>query len=258
MSAGSLYPPNRQSLSDEIVGAVVLRTKAASSRVLYGASMPPSSKSNAGRATVEAPAVSSTTRRAREKSTPLSGSKHPRSLSETTTSIEAAADIQDADQRSYVAKLTRVVQDHERVLALHRERRRRNQVRYRMKQRELVLSLGEGVRKIEREIQELEVRRHNASIGIPTHQTLWTIATEYFLLFRHGFRSPPEALRTAALNFLRVSMASNVVNGRQCGVESILAKWRLFSDYFDDVYVEVERLEKSATGRGHYYQRYRF
>ncbi|KAG6951378.1 hypothetical protein JG688_00013761 [Phytophthora aleatoria] len=191
------------------------------------------------------PAPSPPTVPAQRTSVQLPASKHPQPPSDATiSSIEA---ITDADQRSYVAKLTRVVQDHERTLAIHRERRRKNQVRYRTKQLELLRSLGDDVRRLESEIQELEVRRHHASIGIPTHQTLWTIATEYFLLFQHGFRSPPQALQNAALNFLRVSMASDVVNGHQCGVEAILAKWRLFSEYFDDVYVELEKLEKSAT-----------
>ncbi|KAG3030276.1 hypothetical protein PC119_g6295 [Phytophthora cactorum] len=231
-----------------MIGNVVLRTKVAPSRgnhreITFHVSERSTSLSDVELMPIPAP--SSPTVPAQRTSVQLPASKHPQPSSDATiSSIEA---ITDADQRSYVAKLTRVVQDHERTLTIYRERRRKNQVRYRTKQRELMRSLGDDVRRLESEIQELEVRRHNASIGIPTHRTLWTIATEYFLLFQHGFRSPPQALQNAALNFLRVSMASDVVNGHQCGVEAILAKWRLFSEYFDDVHVKLEKFEKSAT-----------
>ncbi|ETK80468.1 hypothetical protein F441_14115 [Phytophthora nicotianae CJ01A1] len=245
MIVGSLYPPNCQSLSDSIIGSVVLRTNATSRRGDHGAITSHTSASSEHVADIESSSPPSLLTPAQGVSIQLSGKK--RRQDTKTPSIEAIGEIQDADQSSYVAKLARAVQDHERNLAMHRERRRKNQVRYRMKQRELVKTLGEDVRNLGSEIQDLEVRRHNASIGIPTHQTLWTIATEYFLLFRHGFRLPPQALQNAALNFLRVSMAPDVVNGCQRGVEAILAKWRLFSDYFNNVHVELERLEKSAS-----------
>lgn len=161
--------------------------------------------------------------------------------------MDAISDLEGGDPRSYMAKLALAVQNHEQNLAFHRERRRKNQIRYRKKQRELAMSLEDDVRELENEIRELETRRHSASMGVPTQQTLWSIVTEYLRLFRHGFRSPPQTLQNVALKFLRASMAPDVMDGYRCGPEALLKKWKLFSQFFADVHIELERLEKGVT-----------
>ncbi|KAG6946294.1 hypothetical protein JG687_00016795 [Phytophthora cactorum] len=40
------------------------------------------------------------------------------------------------------------------------------------------------------EIGILEWRRHISTCGVPIAPTVWSVATEYFRLFRHGFKSP--------------------------------------------------------------------
>lgn len=106
-------------------------------------------------------------------------------------------------------------------------------------------------------MEKLEQQRHIVSFGIPTRETVWNIAAEYFRLFRHGYIAPmkvSEAQSDATtarsrqshvqLEFLRSAMSINVTDGVVRGVEAILENWRLFTQYHDDMQLQLERLEK--------------
>ncbi|RLN85629.1 hypothetical protein BBO99_00000423 [Phytophthora kernoviae] len=99
---------------------------------------------------------------------------------------------------------------------------------------------------------------------MPTNETVWNVAAEYFRLFRYGYVSPQMTVRTtsddvselmnsnkshAQLDFLQSTMASDVTDGTLCGVEQLLKNWRLLSLYHKDVRMELVRLEK-APGVG--------
>ncbi|KAG7375505.1 von Willebrand factor A domain-containing protein 8 [Phytophthora pseudosyringae] len=249
----ALYPPNSQALSDDVIGDVLGRARAPQRRTVRdfnGCSIaPPESPSQ--------PQVSSHASKTRNPVQPqvstrnskrVSGRKRssaPLSAEDLASLVAASIDGTDPAggelRPSYLAKLARVSD------ALYRERRRLHQARYRKKQQESTLILEEDVQKLREEIRSLTLRRQNADMGISTSLDIWGVATEYFRLFRNGFRSPPEAVNTFALEFLRKSMASDVVSGLMCGPEAILQNWKLFSMCFDDVCVDLERLDKGAT-----------
>uniref|UniRef100_H3GNQ1 BZIP domain-containing protein n=1 Tax=Phytophthora ramorum TaxID=164328 RepID=H3GNQ1_PHYRM len=126
---------------------------------------------------------------------------------------------------------------------VQRERRRVNQARYRKKQRMLTLALESANSKLRQEIEELKLKRCSAHIGIPTTQTVWTVAMQYFRIFRFGLRSPPPLLRDFVLSFLQNAMAPDVTDGSICGVGALLENWSLFSVYFDNINIQLERLE---------------
>ncbi|KAG2532209.1 hypothetical protein JM16_000474 [Phytophthora kernoviae] len=99
---------------------------------------------------------------------------------------------------------------------------------------------------------------------MPTNETVWNVAAEYFRLFRYGYVSPQMTVGTtsddvselmnsnkshAQLDFLQSTMASDVTDGTLCGVEQLLKNWRLLSLYHKDVRMELVRLEK-APGVG--------
>ncbi|KAG7375326.1 von Willebrand factor A domain-containing protein 8 [Phytophthora pseudosyringae] len=247
MATSSLYPPNYQLLSDKTIGSVVQRAKVPANRSAPGDHVSEICLSYLN--WIRAPPMSAML--SQSTSDQRTGHNHvlPPTVTEdatktSTRSVEAMHELDGADPFSVVARLAHEVHNHKRNLAGHSERRRKYQVRYRTKQRELTATLEKDVWQLESEIQELRVRRHTS---VPTQQTLWTITTEYFRLFRHGFRSPPQALQSITLKFLRASMAPDVVSDCQCGPEAIMAKWRLFSEYFDDVHVELESLGKATS-----------
>ncbi|KAF4139152.1 hypothetical protein GN958_ATG11670 [Phytophthora infestans] len=113
------------------------------------------------------------------------------------------------------------------------------------KQRQLLTSLEDDVCRLQEEVKDLELQFHSVAMGIPTEQTVWSVAAEYFRLFRYGFRSPPDVLNAFALKFLRLSMAPDVTDGFEYGPDTLLRNWKLFSLCFDDIDVQLGRL---ATG----------
>eukprot|EP00644_Phytophthora_capsici_P015706 jgi/Phyca11/121681/e_gw1.44.87.1 len=138
---------------------------------------------------------------------------------------------------------------------IHRERCRTNQARYRKKQQKYLTDLEAEVERLRDEIQKLEKQRQVISFDVPTKESVWNIAAEYFRLFRHGYIAPMASSgdgvtrpTNVQLEFLRATMAIDVVDGSECGVEAHLNNWRLFSLYHGDVQLQLERLEK---GPGH-------
>jgi hypothetical protein len=232
----SLYPPNHQSLTGDVIGNVVQRAWAAP-RLVHDDTLHVTADAGSLRESGACPPAGE------PMDAPIAvPSLHTKKINITIGRKRSLLPTTDsAHQSSIVTMLALTVQKHEQNLAHHRERRRMNQVRYRQKQRNLE-------KQLERDIHDLELRRHSASIGAPTQQTLWTFATEYFRLFQCGLGSPFPALQAVALNFLRASMAPDVMNGNVCGPEALMTQWKVFSQCFTDIHVDLERLEKGATG----------
>ncbi|KAL3657730.1 hypothetical protein V7S43_017303 [Phytophthora oleae] len=135
---------------------------------------------------------------------------------------------------------------------LHRERCRTNQARYRKKKQQYLTDLEAMVEQFQEEIQRLEKQRQVVSFGIPTEETVWNIAAEYFRLFRHGYVAPmalDEGTRRShvQLEFLQATMSIDVMDDGVCGVDAHLENWRLFSLYHGDVQLQLERLEKGPA-----------
>ncbi|KUF82409.1 hypothetical protein AM587_10000147 [Phytophthora nicotianae] len=126
-----------------------------------------------------------------------------------------------------------------------RERHRKNQERYRIRQRKLVEDLGLATRMLRDEIQHLKSKRNNISIGNSTQITLQMVATEYFRVFRHGFVEP-DGSRIAELDFLRFSMAPDLDAGTVFGFEALVRNWGVFSQFFQDVRVYLESVEQTT------------
>ncbi|ETM40372.1 hypothetical protein L914_13666 [Phytophthora nicotianae] len=216
MDACSLYPPNNCSFSDEVIRNVIQRTNPTNMSYIVQDESDPAS-------------------------TFTQSSKYI-SRASTKMTFRSTADILPSSRKR------RKVTPEE---LLRRKIRRRevcrvNQQRYMNKQRQLLADLEDDICKLQEDIKGLELQHHSVTVGIPTQQTVWSVAAEYFRLFRHGFRSPPEALDAFALKFLMVSMAPDVTNGFECGPQALLRNWKLFSLCFEDVYVQVGRLETGA------------
>jgi hypothetical protein len=136
-----------------------------------------------------------------------------------------------------------------------REVRRTRQIRYRKKQQHYVESLAAGNRQLEQDIKALQKRQRAISSAVPTEKTAWSVAVEYFRLFQFGLRvsevskranAASEAKPSVQLDFLRATMAPDVLYNAGRGVESIMRNWQYFSLWFKDVELELDGLKRSG------------
>ncbi|EGZ18072.1 hypothetical protein PHYSODRAFT_261472 [Phytophthora sojae] len=148
-----------------------------------------------------------------------------------------------------------------KAAATRRERCRINQARYRQRQRQYAENLDASLNALREEIQALELRRQSILRCAPTNESAWVVAMEYFRLFRYGFMAPmmvpgvasssekrstssPPEQTDAQLDFLKATMASDVTDGDATGPDALLRHWRLFSMVFDDVHLQLKRMEQ--------------
>ncbi|ETL33895.1 hypothetical protein L916_13757 [Phytophthora nicotianae] len=232
MDTWSLEPPNCQALSDTVIRDVLQRAWTPERHAIRDIETKIASKSDQQPNPSET-AVADTPKRfssLKQHELPAIASRNTNNLpgrkrSSTSLTTEevmqlVVAQIKTTDleaQPRYLANLAHASE------ALYKERRRLNQIRYRKKQQENMEHLEEDVQTLQQEIHRLTQRHQNAVIGISSPQSVWVVATEYFRLFQNGFKNPPEAMNTFALNFLRKSMAPDVMDGQ---LEIVLALLR--------------------------------
>ncbi|KAK1930269.1 bZIP transcription factor 1 [Phytophthora citrophthora] len=138
-----------------------------------------------------------------------------------------------------------------KVPASRRERCRINQARYRKRQRQHADDLNNSIEQLQQEVQELEITRQNILRSSTTDHSVWVVATEYFRHFSHGYVSTlhePESLlklnQHVQLDFLKANFAADVTDGVLTGDEAILKHWGLFTNYHEDVKVQLKRLDQ--------------
>ncbi|GMF25614.1 unnamed protein product [Phytophthora lilii] len=121
---------------------------------------------------------------------------------------------------------------------LHRERRRVIQQSYRKRLDKRAKTAEEGVKRLQREVRLLELQRERLRASIPTRSTPWNVIVEYFSLFRHGLESDSLEADSRSTNvgrlspsdkqlqFVRSTMASDVVVKTGIGEEALLGIWK--------------------------------
>ncbi|KAL3657765.1 hypothetical protein V7S43_017337 [Phytophthora oleae] len=233
MASSFLTPPNSHELSDQVISGVVQRVGSRQGRTNA------SDKWEKSRYTQPRHAFT------------YEGQKHLPDLDSLAT---------------VVAPLTKEREGHTikrkmKVSTSRRERCRINQARYRKRQRQYAENLDESIHSLEQEIRELENERQDILCRAPAKDSVWVVATEYFRLFRYGYkapmmtperaskdrRSPQEQQSHVQLDFFKSTMAQDVTDGDVCGAQALLESWRLLSLYFDDIHVQLKRLEQVST-----------
>ncbi|EGZ27681.1 hypothetical protein PHYSODRAFT_470113 [Phytophthora sojae] len=136
-----------------------------------------------------------------------------------------------------------------------RERNRMHQARHKLKQQKFTLRPAGSSRRLREEVQELTLKRQLIHYGVPTTSNVWSVAAEFFRLFRRSVRpvEPPNALTpcnnyNAQRDFLKSTMATDVTDGEVYGVEALLETWALQSVCYDDIDLQPVRLEESPRG----------
>ncbi|KAG3195797.1 hypothetical protein PC128_g8179 [Phytophthora cactorum] len=145
------------------------------------------------------------------------------------------------------------------------EQCRVNQARYRQKQLDHAKWVERTVQKLRADIPVLELQR--TTLRHRRQQDVWNVVVEYFRIFRFGVMvalprinkqgeahttsNPGSSLVNAEqqLAFLRSSMTEDVNLGERTGVEALMDQWRLYSSSFQNLCLQLCRIERSTTDR---------
>ncbi|KAE8986612.1 hypothetical protein PR003_g24949 [Phytophthora rubi] len=150
------------------------------------------------------------------------------------------------EQKAAMIEWANSQRDHQREI------RRLRQIRYRQKKDSYANTLEEEARVLQQQIEKLGERRRSIAEAVPSEKTLWNVVVEYFRLFRYGLREPLVARQSqevqpcAQLDFLRATMAPDVLFNAGRGVESIMRNWKYFTLWFHDVEVELDDMKKGG------------
>ncbi|ETL27368.1 hypothetical protein L916_19079 [Phytophthora nicotianae] len=265
MSSSVFYPPNIHRFGDDVIGKVIQRVNPPSyirpaldsrsecivSSLKFTSETLPCPESFRSTSTATTPDVPkrtcrnavqlSTTALSTDRKDDLSSKKSP-TLDTTSLSKKRRATISTKKDRTVDIELIR-------------SRRRANMQRYRNKLRKHAVTVEENVEHLREEIKELELEHHTTLAGIKKH-TSWSIAAEYFRLFRYGLRgdfAPSKPLEsmgyasssgsTAQRGFLCANMAADVVGPTGCGVQNLIDDLRKLTLCLPTLETRVVRLK---------------
>ncbi|KAG1690138.1 hypothetical protein DVH05_028346 [Phytophthora capsici] len=122
------------------------------------------------------------------------------------------------------------------------------------KEDEDMVLLEKETRQLREEISKFEQRRHAISKAVSKHQNGWDVALEYFQLFRCGLqparRGRPSKHQSAdaQLDFLQATMTPDVIFNSGQGPQAMLRSWKCMSLWFQDVEQEMETMDRGAAG----------
>ncbi|GMF65824.1 unnamed protein product [Phytophthora lilii] len=100
-----------------------------------------------------------------------------------------------------------------------------------MRQQQLMTDLESNLQTLRKEVQELELQRHLIYHGVPTKSNNWSVAAEFFRLFRSSVKPTTTSATTDASDFnvqrsfLASTMSPDVTDGAVCGVDALLEAW---------------------------------
>ncbi|KAL4165901.1 hypothetical protein KRP22_014607 [Phytophthora ramorum] len=126
----------------------------------------------------------------------------------------------------------------------HREIKRRS----RKRKTDLLTNLVSTTEQLREEVNQLQERRSRITSLLLARKSIWSVAVEYFKLFRCelelGTRLPKHAAR-AQLDFVQGSLASDVASAAGNGPDVVMESWGILQ-LFNNVKVQVGNMEKNA------------
>ncbi|GMF65825.1 unnamed protein product [Phytophthora lilii] len=183
----------------------------------------------------------------------------PQSLDLFAVSVSGSSSMHEVDDTRHLpmnhAEMLQVAAD----IGLRQQRSRMHQAKHKMKQQKKVLDLEIGIRQLRDELQQLKLQKEVIFAGVTTNTTVWSVAAEYFRLFRNGFQGPMLTQQSSVADpsmgslqprqsfvqrdFFVATMAEDVIGDTGFGVESLLKNWRQLSMYHEDMEIELVRLD---------------
>ncbi|KAF4137242.1 hypothetical protein GN958_ATG13565 [Phytophthora infestans] len=139
-----------------------------------------------------------------------------------------------------------------------REQCRANQARYRDKQRNAQLQLERSVEQLHKELDTLKRRYRDLASLERSNQSPWSIVAEVFRLLETSFRSPWRVASTREMQnhsetrqilaILERAFAHDAAMGELRGVDALMEQLLLFSQYFGQPHLKLQRIESVAPG----------
>ncbi|OWZ24736.1 hypothetical protein PHMEG_000174 [Phytophthora megakarya] len=257
-----LFPPHHQSLSDNVIGAVVTQKSKRSSQSTFGDSQyhqrPYSIQQQRQR--VEEPTDNTIPENVFFTVDAKDKSRLVNVKTSATTNIEGifATDKNGKKQFTSQEIVNMLVLDK---IAM-RKRRQVIQQKYRKKIRDGEVALQDSVIQQRHQIRQLEVKRqfllHPHGVISPTPSS---IIVRYFQHFRNGFRptiSVSKLCSTSAMvvptkahmqaKFVQAVMTPDVMFNGGCGIEALLEDWRLISLHHEKLDLQLLRVDQGEKG----------
>ncbi|KAK1935804.1 bZIP transcription factor 1 [Phytophthora citrophthora] len=132
------------------------------------------------------------------------------------------------------------------VAETRRKRIRINQARYRQKLQKKPEQLERCIQQLTEQVQHLEGERDQAVGGDAFQKTVWTAAVEYFRIFTRGWTAPAGA-NIVAMTLLKTLISSDVAFSGGIGLDALVHSWRVFTQYFPDVHLQVKNLKELSS-----------
>ncbi|ETK88634.1 hypothetical protein L915_07140 [Phytophthora nicotianae] len=225
MQANSLHPPNLHTLSENVIGSVLQQHSRPEHRLHNALGPQLFSMGQQHDPTPQGSTRAPTAKRGR-----------PRINSGSSRSVRSSP-------KQPPAKLPYADEMKANIEEYHRQRRRRNQERYRERQRQLVVDLEARKHELQQEIGQLNRKHQVLMLGVPTKDTVWSVAVEYFRVFRCGLLIT-RGERIVGMDFLKAVMARDLDAGMVLGVDALARNWAVYTQYFRDVQIRLDRLDQ--------------
>ncbi|OWZ03994.1 hypothetical protein PHMEG_00024185 [Phytophthora megakarya] len=166
---------------------------------------------------------------------------------------ESVAERQQRIITSILHSAPDLLDDVSRSITREREQRRITQLKYRTKNRQIPLSLEHDIQQLRQQIQRHEVQRRNLVSVSPTIVTPWIVVSEYFRLFRNGFKgsqaspsnftSNQTPYEETQMNFLREFFSPRISVNSGFGLDALIQEWLAVPLMCQDMTVHLLRLE---------------
>ncbi|OWZ12850.1 Bzip transcription factor [Phytophthora megakarya] len=134
-----------------------------------------------------------------------------------------------------------------------RQQCRRNQARYRVKQRERQLQLKQSVEQLQQDVKNTESQHLDLACRKINDHSPWRIVAEVARLLQKGFQFPLSVANALEMNshkeiqdimeILNGSFAQNFTMGNIQGARAVIQQLRLHSQYFEDLELKLQRIE---------------
>ncbi|ETI41702.1 hypothetical protein F443_13084 [Phytophthora nicotianae P1569] len=244
MSRSALYPPNVQSLSDDVIGSVTQRITRSENieMVNFVLESSPGNRSlstpeiNASVATIEDERAPTEKKRKRDKS-PRNDWRRQINQDQYVAKINSISIRKNADLPSLVDLLC--ISE-----AMQRKKHRENQRKYRQRQAAFMVVLVDDVHQLHKEIKELNHRRYSIKGTLGMNRDVWSIAVAYYACFSFGLQLSTQDV-SKQLEFVRCAMSPDVAFNGGFGPDELLKSWSVFQ-WFSDVEVNLMRLVKQS------------
>ncbi|OWZ08601.1 hypothetical protein PHMEG_00018822 [Phytophthora megakarya] len=123
-----------------------------------------------------------------------------------------------------------------------------------MRQRKLVTDLEETNLQLRGEIKRMILQRNTTTCGISSMESVWSVAVEYFRVFKTGLLAPEDSISAVldslcvvccdVLDFLQSNMAPDLDAGTVRGFKALVNNWRVFTKSFQDVQLQLQSLKQ--------------